>query len=113
MSEQIPFVETDCKITFEGKTFSSGGTFLLPRKFDGLLGGILYRHQDNTIGNWEGSIKIPYTITNTWNSVFRDYHGCPQKNQSIRFTYQGKQFSGIHYNIEWNDVIHVKELKSK
>lgn len=100
------FVESKCDFTFEGRTFSSSGAWLLKNLKTRLYEGLLYRYPNGLIGDWKGTFKIPYTVTNTWISNM----GC--KRQSIRFTYLGKHFYGIQYSMDWSDIIHVRELKS-
>ena len=121
------FIETDCKIEFEGKTFESGGSFLVPNRKTGKLEGLLYasikepeqKAQLNTnlgvwplsnwgtkgtVSSWDGSIKIDALFLNEWQSNMGDIR------QVVRFEYEGKKFSGIYYK-SGSDIVRVKETE--
>jgi hypothetical protein len=104
-------VERKCCISHEGKTFCSGGSYLMPDKY-GFLRGILYLYREKTetghrymVGTWDGKEKVPAVRTNTWRSNFGDIRS------SFRFTWHGVDFSGI--NAGWGDIVRCKELKPK
>lgn len=100
------FVETDCKITFEGKTFESGGSFIAINKKTGKLGGILYEDAEhNQVTSWDGSLKIPAKYGRIFRSNFRD-----NRRRFVWFTYQGKHFIGINYSVDWQSCISVREI---
>jgi hypothetical protein len=111
------FIETDCKIEHEGKSFESGGSFLAINKKTGKLGGILYAcysKKDLPFGevtSWNGSLRIKAKFGYIFNSNFRDCQGFPVKRQYCWFSYQGHNFIGINYNVEWQNCITVREIK--
>jgi hypothetical protein len=107
------FVEPDCTFTHEGKTFESGGAWLAQRKDTGRYEGILYaKPETHEVTDWHGKLRIQASFGPVWHSAFRDYQGFPQKNRTIRFEYQGKRFSGIQYNIDWSEIVRVKEVRA-
>lgn len=101
----LAFIEKDCIFEMDGKSFESGGSWLLVNKKTGLLGGILYAFQkENKIGSWNGKLKINAVFGNEWYSNFGD------KRQTVKFEYKGKKFTGTYYKSA-GDLVRVKEVK--
>jgi hypothetical protein len=99
------FIENDCSIVLEGKTFSNGGAFIGKRKDNGKLGGILYAYpKEDKVGTWDGKTKFNAFFGNEWTSNMRD------KRQSVYFSYDGKKFYGVYYKTN-SDIVRVRELK--
>jgi hypothetical protein len=112
VTSNTAFIETDCIFKHEGKSFESGGSFLAINKKTGKLGGILYEYEnEGKIGSWHGDIKIPAKFGYKFDSNFRDCQGFPVQRRYCWFTYHGKRFIGINYNIHWQSCISVRELK--
>ena len=104
---QTQFIETDCIIEHEGEKFESGGAFIAKRRDNGLLGGILYAYpKTQELGDWHGTFKVKADFGHEWQSNMGD------KRQHIRFTLEGKRFSGIWYNKYWSDMVKVREIKT-
>jgi hypothetical protein len=110
-------LETDCQFTHNGQTFESGGSWLMLNQKTGKMQGILYAcysKKDLPFGevtSWDGKLRIKAKFGNIFNSNFRDCQGCPVKRQYCWFTYQGKNFIGINYNVSWQSCINVREVK--
>lgn len=102
------FIETDCYIEFKGeKLFCNGGSYLVQRKDNKLLQGILYLREDKdsfyTVGTWDGSIQVKATCTKTWRSNLGDMRS------HFTFKWNNKEFWGI--NAGDNCLVRCKEYK--
>lgn len=99
------FLEDNCTIEIDGKSFTSGGSFIGKHRKTGLLGGCLYAYpKENKIGSWNGEIKIPCKFKNQWLSNMGD------TRQLIYFEYKGHKFWGIYYKSS-GDLVRIKEVK--
>lgn len=86
---KIAFIETDCTFEFQGKKFTSGGSFICQRKDNGKYGGIVYADTaNNQVTSWNGSIKILARFSPEYR------HNMGGKIQHVWFTYQGINFYG-------------------
>lgn len=102
-NHKLQFVEENCTITHEGKSFSSGGAYLI-KNAKGKLEGILYQYPEHTIGDWKGSFKIPYVVLNRW------IGNLGNKCELVSFEYLGKRFHGINYSTDNQDLVRVHEV---
>jgi hypothetical protein len=98
-------VETKCTIEHEGKSFESGGSWLLKRADNGKMTGILYRQPNGMIGTWDSS----QLVKATWGQPFMTNFGV--KAQYCWFTWEGKHFIGRNNSVEWQDIVRVHEIK--
>lgn len=106
-------IEVNCCIEFEGKSFCSGGSWLMRRKDTGLLQGILYLFREFSgendrfvnffVGTWDGSMKVHAVRLNTWKGNFGD------ERMHFYFKWQGKKFWGISAGD--NDIVRCREYK--
>ena len=100
------FIDQNCKISLQGKTFTSGGAFIAGNRKTKKLGGILYAYpKEKKVGNWHGSIKVPAYFGREWYSNMRD------KRQSVYFTYNGISFYGVYYKSN-SDIVSVRQIKN-
>ena len=105
VQEDPAFIETGCRINISGKEYESGGSYLLKRKDNGRLEGILYAYpKEKSVGSWDGSLKIPAVFGRPFLTNFG------VRWQHIWFSYQGHKFIGTNYNLDSQDNVHVKEL---
>ena len=59
------YIETDCKVTFQGRTFESGGAMITD---DFIIG---YPTKDGRLLNWNGTELLGHIrITGAWPAVF-------------------------------------------
>lgn len=103
------FIDQNCTLTVDGKSFTSGGGFLGLDK-NGKMGGLLYGNWKNhtsysDISNWDGSVKIP--------AYYYGHHTGNMGDERcyVRFTYNGKRFFGRWCGIGMNQCINVREVK--
>lgn len=97
------FVDTDCTIQIEGKSFAFGGAFIGKDK-KGKYGGLVYAYpKEKMIGNWDGSIKVIAHYGREYTSNMGD------TRQSIYFTYKGTNFYGIYYK-SGSDIIRCRQI---
>ena len=54
------YVEQDCTITHDGKSFTSGGAVVSPERIVAYLG------KDNVLTDWHGNPIGTYRIVSTW-----------------------------------------------
>ena len=101
------FVETDCIFTFgNGKSFESGGSFLLRNKKTNKLEGLFYAfEEEGKVGTWDGSIKVKSTFTHEWYSNMGD------KRQSVYFTWDNVPMYGVYYKTN-SQIVRAKQTKS-
>jgi hypothetical protein len=59
----MTFVETDCTVTHEGKTFEAGGSVITP---DFVIGYFSFNFGDHVIKTWHGEIIGKARITSRW-----------------------------------------------
>ena len=97
------FIEENCKIEHAGKTFESGGSFVVDCT-DGFRRGIVYAKPDKGIvTTWHGE-----TIARAkYGSI---YQGNFCKMQSVSFTLDGILFTG-RYCPDWAQMVRVKSTK--
>lgn len=102
------FIDQDCTIEHEGKTFTSGGAFIARRTDTGKFGGIVYAEwRDDkpfTVSNWDGDIRMPAQKGKVWLSNFGD------KRRSVWFEWNNVKFYGVWCSIDNNQVVRVKEI---
>ena len=98
------FVEEACTITFQGKSFTSGGGWIMRRKDTGKREGMLYAHEsEKTVSSWDGSIKYPAHVGHVWRSNMGD------TRQSVSFKANGRNFSGVYFK-SGSDIVRVREV---
>lgn len=98
------FIENNCVIKHEGKSYKSGGSFIGKSK-GGKMGGVMYAYpKANKVGTWDGKRKFDAFFGNEWISNMRDIR------QSVYFSYEGKKFYGIYYKSN-SDIVRVREIK--
>jgi hypothetical protein len=99
-----PFVERECTIKSDGKTFTSGGAWLLKRKDTGKFEGRLYAFEkEGKIGNWKGDWKVPATFGKEWRGSMGDLR------QTVTAKIDDKKFSGIYFKSA-GDIVRLKEV---
>jgi hypothetical protein len=103
--EKGQFIDQNCTIEIEGRSFSSGGAFLCINTETGKMEGSLYADskEKRVIQNWDGSIKIP-----------ANYYGFHRGNMGdrrcfVRFKYNGKNFFGRWFGMDWSEIVRVRE----
>jgi hypothetical protein len=100
------FVERDATIYHDGKAFASGGAWLLERKDNGKLAGILYNLGNGELGTWDGSIKVKAHFGRVFSTNFGT------RAQYAWFTWQGRKMIGRNGSIDWQDIFRVHEVKA-
>ena len=105
VKENTAFIETDCTIEYDGKKFTSGGSWLMQNVKTGKYQGILYASpKTNEVTSWDGKLRIKAYF----GKVFQ---GNMSKRQYCWFSYENHNFIGINYSVDWQDCISVKEIK--
>ena len=105
IKKDATFIETECRISLSGKEYESGGSYLLKRKDNGRLEGILYAYpKEKNVGSWDGSLKIPAVFGRPFLTNFG------VRRQHLWFSYLGHKFIGTNYSLDWQDIVRVKEL---
>ena len=112
--DNIGHIEQDCCI----EQYSSGGSWLLRSKINGLLQGTLYvfpekihnkngEHvaTDYFIGTWDGKKKVHAIKTNTWRGNFGD------ERHHFFFKWEGHEFWGVQAGD--NDIVRCRAYKSE
>lgn len=102
------FMETDCKITHEGREFDSGGAYILPCT-DGKWRGVVYVKINNDSPTWRGVYRG--TVT-TWkgekiadcSATYFDGNFC--RMSAVSFDWNGHHFTG-RYCPDWADACKV------
>ena len=61
-----PYVEPDCKIEFQGRTFESGGAMIFPDAIVGYVGKPLDRAGRYELTTWHGEKIGTLQVTSTW-----------------------------------------------
>ena len=99
------FVEQDCSIQYQGKTFTSGGSYRVGDR------AAVYVKQTNTkliVTTWQGERLGTAVVTSTWKK--RTKFGCDTwKAYSVRFE-DGSRWYGRH-NADWADLLFLKRYK--
>jgi len=108
------FVDTQCILTLQGKSFESGGGFIAQRADNGKWEGVLYGDYKapnygatGTITNWHGDIKIVCH----YGPVYRSNMG--DNRRWVWFTWHGMTFAGCWCGIDFNQAIQVRQIKRK
>ena len=96
------FLEQDCTLTLGGRTFSSGGAYLLPCT-DGKYRGVVYVKSDGTITTWHGEKLAKAMLT--------DYRGNFSRMRRVSFTWNDMKFVG-DYCPDWADACKVRTTKA-
>mgnify|MGYP001594461803 CR=1 FL=1 len=93
------YTETDCTITFQGKTFTSGGGAIVGDR------ALLYAYPaEKMVGNWHGTLKVPAKFGRQWRSNMGDLR------QRVTFTWDTHRYTGIYYK-SGSDIVRAKILK--
>lgn len=104
--QNAQFVETDCTIEFQGKKFTSGGSFIGKRIDNNKYEGIVYAEPEtNEVTSWDGKLRIPAHF----GKPFINNFGC--KMQSVWFTYHGIRFYGLR-GCDWRQDVKVHQVNS-
>jgi hypothetical protein len=106
LKEKAAIIETGCTINIKGKSFTSGGSWLAQRKDNGKYEGYLYASpKTSEVTSWDGSLRIPARFGRVFQSNWVN-----NKRQYCWFTYEGINFIGINYSIDWREDIFVKQI---
>lgn len=100
-------IEQNCTFEHEGRTYESGGAYLVDCP-DGKMRGVVYVQCSDVPGH-------PHKVT-TWHGDFiayvalTDYQGNFCKMRRVSFTYKGRKFVG-DYCPDWADAVKVRSTK--
>jgi len=104
------YVETNCTITHNGRTFESGGMYIVPCS-DGFYRGAVYVQP--YVAGWEGHLA---RVT-TWHGdlvavldTLTNYRGNFCKMRRISFTLKGVKFVG-DYCPDWSELCRVRSTR--
>jgi hypothetical protein len=101
------FIEQDCTFNFDGRSFESGGSYLLKRMDDGLFRALLYAHEeDHTVSTWDGTKQWPARFGHVYRSGFGD------RRRSVWFVIDGIPFSGTYF-LENSDIVRAKQVRGR
>ena len=101
------FIDTDCKIELDGKTFESGGAWIAERADNHKLSGLVYADDiKGVVTNWHGDKVIKATFGRVFRSNFGD------RRRSVYFHYAGKCLFGIWHSIDFNQAVNVREINA-
>ena len=114
--ERKDFIEQDCCLEVEGKSYYAGGAWLLLNKKTGLREGVLYLHREIKekcgakwihwfVGTWDGSKRVRALCLNEWRSNFGD------TRSHFFFVWDDVRFWGI--NAGDNDIVRCREYKNQ
>jgi hypothetical protein len=121
------FMDQNCSIEHDGRTFEAGGGFILfnpkANRYEGIVYGdwgaptrlrgefrtemLSEMNYNATVTNWHGDIKIKAVYGRVYRSNMGDLR------RLVWFDYAGRHFSGVWYSIDNNQSIRVKEVKSR
>lgn len=104
------FIDQNCVFDFQGKKFESGGAWICKRVDNGKFGGRVYAtcekdERRGTVQNWHGTLKMPAYFGKIYRSNFGD------RRRSVWFTYKNMSFQGMWCNIDYNELVTVKQIK--
>jgi len=110
-----PFVEENCTIEHEGKTFEAGGSYLCNCS-DGYVRGTVYAKKGDTMS--DHSRAYGWGKVTTWHGeeIAKCYFYPAYRNnmgawiRPISFTVNGIAFKG-RYGEDWKDCVNVKSTK--
>ena len=94
----MSYIEEDCTITIEGKSFTANGAIVNGR-------AIVYAYErEGKVGNWHGTMKVSAHYGREWVSNFGD------RRQSVEFTWDGHAYAGTYYKSS-GDLIRARQVK--
>jgi hypothetical protein len=97
------FVEHDCKLSIQGKEFSSGGSCIISK--DGKAKGLLYAYpKDGKVGTWDKSKTFPAKFGTSYRSNMGD------ERQIVHTNIDGKNFVGTYFKTN-SDIVRLRETK--
>ena len=98
-------VETGCTVSHEGRTFESGGSWLLRHQTTGKMHGMFYAYEKTgQVGTWHGDVKVAARFGRAW----RDNFGGTR--QHVTFTWDGIKMSGIYFK-SGGDIVRAREVR--
>lgn len=117
------FIEEDCTVTHEGRSFTAGGAWLCDCT-DGYRRGVVYTKPADPIQAKPGDITGPAPsyprrgIVTDWhgNKIADASFGHPYrggfgaKMRTVRFTVDGVEYAG-RYGCDWRDAVRVRSTK--
>lgn len=105
--EENGFLETMCKIEFEGKELLNNGSYILRHAKTGKKVALMYAYyNENKVGTWDGSIKVPAYYGRKYRSFFGDLR------QTVYFKMNGTYFIGIYF-FSGSSIVRAKEISEK
>lgn len=108
LDDDIGFVEKDCAVKIQGRSFTMNGAYLMLDKKTGLYFGLLYASHDETgqprIGSWDSTWSFPMICGKTWRSNMGD------GRMAIKAQLCGRAFHGTWFTD--SSIVRVKESKS-
>lgn len=108
------FIEQDCTIEHEGKSYTSGGAYLVECP-DGKHRGVVYVSNALSVHGSRGWLSGYADITD-WHGnkiarcIYTDYRGNFCKMRRISFELDGKKFVG-DYCPDWSQACKVRSTK--
>lgn len=102
------FIDSECTITHNGKSYTQGGAWMMKRKDTGKFEGRVYHTEKNGrhfVQNWDGSFEVPAIVGRMWRSNMGD------RRQSVWFKWNNRYFHGVHCSIDWTELFSAKETK--
>lgn len=104
--KSVAFIEQDCTIELDGKSFTSGGSYIGKRVDNGKYEGILYASvKTSEVTSWDGKLRIPAKYGIPF------YNSLGIKMQYVWFKYNGINFYGLR-GCDCRDDIKVKQCNS-
>jgi hypothetical protein len=95
-------------ITIDGKSFTSGGSFIGKNPITGKYEGIVYGYEtENKVGTWDGSFKVTAYFGKIFYANFLN-----NRRRFVWFTHNDIKFVGINYSVDNSDCYTVREIKS-
>jgi hypothetical protein len=94
-------------ITIDGKSFTSGGSFIAKNIQTNKYEGIVYGYQkEGKVGTWDGSVKVEAYFGQVFDSNWIN-----NRRQYVWFTWRNMKFVGINYAYDWQDTFSVRQIK--
>lgn len=99
----VPFVEEDCTITHEGRTFTAGGAWLADCP-DGYRRGVVYANPGaGIVTDWHGNVIARA-------SYGKPYQGPFCTMQSVSFVVDGILYAG-RWCPDWASAVNVRSTR--
>jgi hypothetical protein len=115
------FMDEKCTIVHEGREYTNSGAWICKRVDTGKYEGCVYIREKpewtgcgnvppigqwprSTAGNWDGSIQVPCGLGKIYYSNFGD------RRRQVWFEWGGMLFHGTWCSIDFNELVHVKQI---